>query len=73
MPRTADRQDHPKQRLYDLKDAATYLGRTVWGVRELIWSGQLPVVRSGRKQFVDVRDMEAYIERNKVCERKAAG
>jgi len=44
-----------------------YLGRTEWGVRELIWSHELPVIKSGRggKQYIDVNDMDAYIDRNK--------
>ena len=55
----------PRQRLYDLKAAAGYLGRSVWGVRELVWSGQIPVVKSGRKLYLDICDMERWIERNK--------
>jgi excisionase family DNA binding protein len=56
----------PCQRLYDLKSAAKYLGRSVWSVREMIWRGELPVVRSGRKQYLDLFDMDAWVERNKV-------
>ncbi len=63
----------PTRRLYALKEAAQYLGRPVWGVRELIWSGQLPVVRSGRKQYVDMRDMDSFIEKNKHYEPGVAG
>jgi len=61
----------PKQRLYDLKAAAEYLGRTVWGVRELVWSGQLPALQSGRggKLYIDVFDMDIYIEKTKGCTR----
>jgi len=55
----------PAQRLFDLKAAAGYLGRSVWGVRELVWSGQIPVVKSGRKLYLDICDMERWIERNK--------
>ena len=55
----------PRQRLYDLKSAAVYLGRPVYSVRELVWSGKLPVIQDGRKQYVDVFDMNDYIERNK--------
>ena len=54
------------KRLYDLKSAAEYLGRPVWGVRELVWAGKLPVVRDGKKQYVDLFDMDHYIERNKI-------
>jgi excisionase family DNA binding protein len=53
------------QRLFDLKSAATYLGRPVWGVRTLVWNGELPVVRSGRKMYLDIEDMNRYIERQK--------
>ena len=56
----------PAKRLYDLKAAAEYLGRSVWGVRELIWAGKMPVVRDGKKQYIDILDMDLYIERNKV-------
>ncbi|MCK4782539.1 MAG: helix-turn-helix domain-containing protein, partial [Desulfobacteraceae bacterium] len=55
----------PVQRLYDLKQAAQYLGRPVWGVRELIWSGKLPVIQDGRKMYVDLYDMDRYIELEK--------
>lgn len=55
----------PVQRLYDLKQAAQYLGRPVWGVRELIWAGKLPVVRSGRKMYLDIQDMNKFVEREK--------
>lgn len=68
MSRKVTEQQRPPQRLYDLKAAATYLGRTVWGVRELIWAGQLPVVRSGKKIFIDIIDLDAYIEKNKSYE-----
>ena len=56
----------PAKRLYDLKSAAEYLGRPVWGVRELIWAGKLPVVRDGKKQYVDLYDMNNFVEKNKI-------
>ena len=57
----------PPKRLFTLKEGATYLGRTQWGMRELIWSGQIPVVRNqgGRKIFIDVLDMDAFINKQK--------
>jgi hypothetical protein len=54
------------KRLYSLKEASIYLGRTLWGVRELVWAGKLPIVRTGKRQFVDLRDMDRFIEQNKV-------
>ena len=53
------------KRLYDLKEAAHYLGRPIFSVRTLIWNGALPFVKDGRKQYVDIYDMDAYIEKNK--------
>ena len=53
------------KRLFDLKEAATYLGRPVFSVRGLIWKGALPVIKDGRKLYLDIVDMDGYIERNK--------
>jgi excisionase family DNA binding protein len=55
------------KRLYTLKEGAQYLGRSDWGMRELIWSGSIPVVRTegGRKIFLDIEDLNDFINRNK--------
>ena len=57
----------PVKRLYTLQEAATYLGRGLYGMRELVWSGEVPVVKGtgGRKIYVDIIDLDVYIERNK--------
>jgi len=57
----------PSPRLLPLKQAAEWLGLTVWGLRERIWSGDIPVVQfpGGRKQFIDTQDLEAFISDNK--------
>lgn len=55
----------PAKRLYTLKEAGEYLGRSEYSVRTLIWGGVLPVVRSGKKQWVDILDMDLFIEKNK--------
>ena len=54
-------------RLLPLKDAAAWLGLTVWAMRERIWAGQIPVVQfpGGRKQYIDTQDLEKFIQRNK--------
>ena len=56
-----------KPRLLPLKDAAQWLGLTVWSLRERIWAGDIPVVKfpGGRKMFIDVQDLERFIEQNK--------
>jgi excisionase family DNA binding protein len=55
------------KRLYTLKEAAEYIGRSEWGMRELIWSGTIVVVRpeGGRKIFLDIQDLAEFIEKNK--------
>lgn len=54
-------------RLLDLDAAAVYLGRAKSGVRELIYSGEIPVVQQGErgKQYLDVHDLDEYIDRQK--------
>ncbi|MDK2744630.1 MAG: helix-turn-helix domain-containing protein [Nitrospira sp. BO4] len=56
------------KRLYSLPEAAMYLGRSTWSIRRLIWSGELPQVRAGGRVHVDVRDLDEFIDKNKVCE-----
>ena len=55
-----------KKRLYSVAEAAEYLGRSVWSVRELIWDGKLPCVKVGRRIHLDILDLDQWIERNKV-------
>jgi excisionase family DNA binding protein len=55
------------KRLFTLKEAAQYLGRSEWGMRELIWSGKIPVVRTegSRKIFLDIQDLDDFVNYNK--------
>jgi hypothetical protein len=56
------------KRLFTIKEAAVYLGRGVWGVRDLIWKGVLPVVKNrdnGKKLFIDIVDLNKFIDQNK--------
>ena len=63
---------NPKgKRLYTLKEAAQYLGRSEWGMRDLIWKQFIPVVMNtgGKKIFIDVVDLDEYINSNKTIYR----
>jgi hypothetical protein len=31
----------------------------------MIWKGEIPIVRHGRKIFIDIEDLNKYIEKNK--------
>ena len=53
------------KRLYSIKEAAVYLGRSEWAVREMIWAGKLPYVKDGKRILLDIRDMDEWIEQNK--------
>ena len=53
------------KRLYTLSEAAHYLGRTLWSMRELIWAGKIPIVRDGKRIFIDIVDLEAWVQKNK--------
>ena len=65
-PKKAQRIDNPlTKRLYDLKEAAIYLARPVFSVRGLIWKGALPVIRDGRKLYLDIVDMNKWIDRSR--------
>ena len=55
-----------KKRLYSVPEAAEYLGRSIWSIRELIWNGSIPCVRMGRRVHLDIIDLDQWIERNKV-------
>jgi len=54
-----------RQRLFSIKDAATYLGFSVRSIRNLVYSRQLPIVRLGKKIFLDIKDLDLWIESNK--------
>lgn len=53
------------KRLYSIKDAAVFLGRSDWSVREMLWAAKLPYIKDGKRIFIDIVDLEAWIERNK--------
>lgn len=54
------------QRLLTLPQAANYLGRTLWSMRELVWKGSIPIVRDGKRIFVDITDLDSYVTKNKM-------
>jgi excisionase family DNA binding protein len=60
-----DSGPEPVKRLYTIEESAMYLGRTPWAIRHLVWRGELPCVRIGRRVQIDVRDLDALIERCK--------
>ena len=55
-----------RPRLLAVEQAATYLGRTKASVQHLICDGAIPVVRHDRRVFLDVRDLDRWIDSAKV-------
>lgn len=68
--RKAQRIDNPSchipKRLYNLKESAVYLGRTVCAIREMLWAGKMPHIKDGRRILLDINDMNEWIDRNKI-------
>jgi len=54
-------------RLYTIKEAGHYLGRSDWGIRDLIHKGVLPFIKEdgSKKWFIDVRDLDEYVDNGK--------
>ena len=55
----------PVKRLYTIPEAAYYLGRTVDAVYEMIWAGKIDYIKDGKRNLIDIRDMDKWIEENK--------
>ncbi len=56
-----------QKRLFNVKEAAAYLNRSIKSIRILIYNGKIPIVRhdGSQKIFFDVKDLDAFIEKNK--------
>jgi excisionase family DNA binding protein len=51
-------------RLLTVDQAAEYLGRTKAAVQHMVAARRLPLVRDGRRIFLDVRELDRWIEQN---------
>jgi excisionase family DNA binding protein len=56
-----------RARMLNVKQAAEYLGATVWFVRTECWADRLKSVRFGNRQLIDVVELDKYIERAKAA------
>ena len=54
------------RRLLTVREAAKYIGRTESAVRELVWNEKLPHIRSDRRVMLDIRDLDSWIDANRV-------
>jgi excisionase family DNA binding protein len=53
------------RRLCSLADAARYLAVSDWTVRQMVWRGDLPHFKTGKRVLLDLRDLEGWIDREK--------
>jgi excisionase family DNA binding protein len=54
-----------RPRLLTVDQAAVYIGRSKEAVQHMVASGKMPTVRSDRRVFVDVEDLDAWIREHK--------
>ena len=54
-----------RPRLLTVEQAAVYIGRSKEAVQHMTSSGKLPTVRSDRRVFVDVEDLDGWIREHK--------
>lgn len=54
------------RRLCSLADAARYLAVSDWTVRQMVWRGDLPHIKTGKRILLDLRDLDGWIDREKV-------
>jgi hypothetical protein len=54
-----------KPRLTDTAGMGRYLNVSYWSAREILLSGALPYVVLKKRRLVDIRDLDALIEKNK--------
>jgi excisionase family DNA binding protein len=55
-----------ESRLLTIQQTAAYMGATVWFVRSLIWSRNIPFVKFGNRLLLDKKNLDEYIEAQKV-------
>lgn len=70
MPNSEIKSEPPSdssvpKRLLTVKEAAVYLGRSPWSIRELYYSGELKCVRVGRRIHFDIKDLDEWIDQHK--------
>jgi excisionase family DNA binding protein len=54
-----------RPRLLSIEQGAAYLGRSEEAMRHLIQAGKIPTVRADRRIYIDIVDLDRWIEHNK--------
>ncbi len=53
------------KRLLTIKEAGIYLSRSQWTVAEMVRTGKLPYISDGKRKFLDIQDINHWIDINK--------
>jgi excisionase family DNA binding protein len=53
-----------RPRLLTIEQAAAYIGRSKEAVQHMTAARKIPVVRDGRRVFLDVKELDRWIEQN---------
>ena len=53
------------KRLLNVKEAAAYLGVTVFFMRTLAWEKRVMPLRLGKRMLFDVQDLDAFVDAQK--------
>jgi hypothetical protein len=54
-----------RARMLNVKQAAEYLGCTIWFIRTECWADRLKSVKFGNRQLLDIVELDKFIERAK--------
>jgi excisionase family DNA binding protein len=54
----------PAPRALTIKEAAGYVGGTVWAIRQLIWRGQLAYTKIGSRFVIQREALDAWLLQN---------
>jgi len=54
-------------RMLTVKEAAAYLGSTIWFVRELVWGRKVRSLKFGKRIVFDRADLDAFVEQQKLA------
>ncbi len=66
MNRSYRERRSSQKRLLSVRETAYYIGRTETAVREMTWNGKLPHIRADRRVLFDIRDLDRWIDINRV-------
>lgn len=53
-------------RLLNVHQAAQYLSTSVHAIRQLGWGREIPSLKIGKRVLFDIRDLDKFVERQKV-------